>query len=53
MTSILTYLDSGVLFAGSRGNDLVSVNVDEFITTEKTTKPLHRVTQIKVISSFP
>lgn len=28
----------------------ISVNADEFITTEKTTKPLHRVTEIQVIS---
>jgi predicted nucleic acid-binding protein len=28
----------------------ISVNSDEFITTEKTTKPLHRVTEIKIIS---
>lgn len=28
----------------------ISVNSDEFITTEKITKPLHRVTEIKVIS---
>lgn len=28
----------------------ISVNADEFITTEKPTKPLHRVTDIKVIS---
>ncbi len=28
----------------------ISVEADEFITTEKTTKPLHRVTQIPVIS---
>lgn len=28
----------------------ISVKADEFITTEKTTKPLHRVTEIKVIS---
>jgi predicted nucleic acid-binding protein len=28
----------------------MSVNADEFITTEKTTKPLHRVTEITVIS---
>lgn len=28
----------------------ISVNADEFITTEKTTKPLHRVTAIQVIS---
>lgn len=133
MTTILTYLDSGVLIAASRGNDLVSlkaisildseqrqfcyssfvrleiltkakyhkkpdevnfyetffancqiyandldtivnlaeelaakyglnaldalqiaaaisVNAEEFITTEKTTKPLHKVTEINVIS---
>lgn len=28
----------------------ISVNANEFITTEKTTKPLHRVTEIQVIS---
>ncbi|AFZ54326.1 PIN domain-containing protein [Cyanobacterium aponinum AL20118] len=28
----------------------ISVNAEEFITTEKPTKPLHRVTDIKVIS---
>ena len=28
----------------------ISINADEFVTTEKTTKPLHRVTEIKVIS---
>ncbi|AFZ47910.1 hypothetical protein Cyast_1957 [Cyanobacterium stanieri PCC 7202] len=28
----------------------ISVNADEFITTEKPTKPLHRVTDINVIS---
>lgn len=28
----------------------ISVNAQEFITTEKTTKPLHRVTEIKVTS---
>lgn len=28
----------------------ISVNADEFITTEKSTKPLHRVTEIIVIS---
>ncbi|HAC62746.1 MAG TPA: nucleic acid-binding protein [Cyanothece sp. UBA12306] len=28
----------------------IYLNADEFITTEKTTKPLHRVTKIKVIS---
>lgn len=28
----------------------ISVNADEFITTEKPTKPLHRVTEIKVTS---
>lgn len=28
----------------------ISVNSAEFITTEKSTKPLHRVTEIKVIS---
>lgn len=28
----------------------ISVNADEFITTEKTTKPLHKVTEITVIS---
>ena len=28
----------------------ISVNADEFITTEKTTKPLHRVTDISIIS---
>lgn len=28
----------------------ISVNADEFITTEKPTKPLHRVTDIKVFS---
>jgi predicted nucleic acid-binding protein len=28
----------------------ISVNADEFITTEKITKPLHRVQEIKVIS---
>lgn len=28
----------------------ISVNADELITTEKPTKPLHRVTEIKVIS---
>ncbi|VXD21824.1 exported hypothetical protein [Planktothrix serta PCC 8927] len=41
---ITTYLDSGVLIAAA-----ISVNADEFITTEKTTKPLHRVTEINVI----
>lgn len=28
----------------------LEVGTDEFITTEKTTKPLHRVTEINVIS---
>ncbi|ACK71220.1 conserved hypothetical protein [Gloeothece citriformis PCC 7424] len=28
----------------------ISVEADEFITTEKTTKPLHRVREIQVIS---
>jgi predicted nucleic acid-binding protein len=28
----------------------ISVNADEFVTTEKTTKPLHRVTKIKITS---
>ncbi len=28
----------------------ISVNAEEFITTEKTNKPLHRVTEIKTIS---
>lgn len=31
-------------------NALDALNTDEFITTEKPTKPLHRVTKIKVIS---
>jgi predicted nucleic acid-binding protein len=30
----------------------LSINCDEFITTEKTNKPLHRVSGIKVISIF-
>ncbi|MDY7004679.1 MAG: PIN domain-containing protein [Cyanobacteriota bacterium] len=30
----------------------ISVNADELITTEKTSKPMHRVTQIKVISIY-
>ena len=28
----------------------ISVNAEEFVTTEKNTKPLHRVTEIKVVS---
>jgi len=30
----------------------ISVNADELITTEKSSKPMHRVTQIKVISIY-
>lgn len=30
----------------------ISVNADELITTEKPNKPMHRVTQIKVISIY-
>lgn len=30
----------------------ISVNSDEFITTEKPSKPMHRVTQIQVISIY-
>ncbi|WP_293061027.1 PIN domain-containing protein [Okeania sp. SIO2B3] len=30
----------------------ISVNADELITTEKPSKPMHRVTQIKVISIY-
>ncbi len=30
----------------------ISVNVDELITTEKPSKPMHRVTQIRVISIY-
>ncbi|NJO63944.1 MAG: type II toxin-antitoxin system VapC family toxin [Richelia sp. RM2_1_2] len=28
----------------------ISINADEFITTEKVTKPMHRVSEIRVIS---
>lgn len=54
-----TYVDSGLLIANKYGlNALdalqvasaISINADEFITTETTTKPLHRVTEIQVIS---
>lgn len=30
----------------------ISIDATEFITTEKSTKPLHRVTEIKVISAM-
>ncbi|PAX45704.1 type II toxin-antitoxin system VapC family toxin [Brunnivagina elsteri] len=28
----------------------ISINANEFVTTEKTTKPMHRVTEISVVS---
>ncbi len=28
----------------------ISINADEFVTTEKTNKPMHRVTEISVVS---
>ena len=31
----------------------ISVNADEFITTEKLNKPIHRTKSIKLISIYP
>ncbi|MDM9385567.1 hypothetical protein QUB80_33465 [Chlorogloeopsis sp. ULAP01] len=28
----------------------LSADAEEFVTTEKTTKPMHRVTEIKIVS---
>jgi hypothetical protein len=30
----------------------ISVDAEEFITTEKSTKPMYRVTDIKIVSLF-